>query len=324
MLAAIVAFFATALPEIVRAETRLALVIGNAKYQRAAELSNPINDARLISRRLAAHGFDVAIQLDADLKGMKRALRDFYGKVYASGPASVALIYYSGHGVQVKGANYLIPIDATIDREADIELEAVRVDSIMELISESGSALNIVILDACRNNPFRGFRAVSRGLAQIDAPSGTLIAFSTAPGKAAADGPAGGNSPYTAALDRQFGLAGTKIEDVFKRVRQRVYADSRGEQVPWESSSLIGDFYLGSEFAPAASVAEPTIQSIPPPAAPKASSVCKGLDEVTCKAQPECAYVIPTISNKTGSLDKPYCRKVAGFAYKPTKAAPKP
>ncbi len=222
---------------------RIALVIGNANYLYANALPNPVNDANLLAGVLQSQGFDVTRVTDADQRAMKRAFSDFALRLEGAGPDAVALVYYAGHGVQFRGVNYLIPVDAKLDTEAQLDIEAISADTIMQAIGAAGSKLNIVILDACRNTPFRSFRAISRGLAAIDAPQGTLVAFSTAPGQAARDGTAGGNSPYSAALGEMLRQPGLRIEDVFKRVRQRVNQETNGEQTPWESSSLVGDFY---------------------------------------------------------------------------------
>lgn len=222
---------------------RIALVIGNANYLYANALPNPVHDANLIANVLQSEGFDVTRVTDADQRAMKSAFSGFVGKVQIAGPDAVALVYYAGHGVQYRGVNYLIPIDAKLETEAQLDIETISADSVMQAIGAAGSKLNIVILDACRNSPFRSFRAVSRGLAPIDAPQGTLVAFSTAPGQSARDGTAGGNSPYSSALGEMLRQPGLRIEDVFKRVRQRVNQETGGEQTPWESSSLVGDFY---------------------------------------------------------------------------------
>ena len=225
------------------AARRIALVIGNSNYQFANALPNPVHDATLLAGVLQGQGFEVTRVMDADQRAMKRALSDFAARLQSAGADSVALVYYAGHGVQFHGANYLIPVDAKLDTEAQLEIETFNADTIMQAIGAAGSKLNIVILDACRNSPFRSFRAVTRGLAAIDAPQGTLVAFSTAPGQAARDGAAGGNSPYSSALGEALRTPGLRIEDVFKRVRQRVNQETEGQQTPWESSSLVGDFY---------------------------------------------------------------------------------
>ncbi len=249
------------------AARRIALVMGNANYLYANVLTNPVNDANLLAGVLQAQGFEVTRVTDADQRAMKRAFSDFAARLQNAGPDAVALVYYAGHGVQFRGVNYLIPVDAKLDTEAQLEIETFNADTIMQAIGAAGSKLNIVILDACRNTPFRSFRSASRGLAAIDAPQGTLVAFSTAPGQAARDGAAGGNSPYSAALGEVLQQPGLRIEDVFKRVRQRVNQETGGEQTPWESSSLVGDFY------PAGGGAAQTapVQAYIPPNAPAAN-----------------------------------------------------
>ncbi len=221
---------------------QIALVIGNANYLYANTLPNPVNDAKLLASVLQSDGFEVSSVLDADQRAMKRAFSDLAARLQAAAPDAVALVYYAGHGVQYRGVNYLIPVDARLDTEAQLDIEALSADTIMQAIGSAGSKLNIVILDACRNSPFRTFRAVTRGLAAIDAPQGTLVAFSTAPGQAARDGTAGANSPYSAALGEMLRQPGLRIEDAFKRVRQRVNQETNGEQTPWEIFLACGRF----------------------------------------------------------------------------------
>ena len=225
------------------AEQRLAFVIGNSDYK-SAPLANPSNDARLISDTLGASGFQVTTLLDADLEGMKRGARAFAKKVRGAGAGATALFYFAGHGVQVKGRNYLIPVNAQLESAADMEFESMDAQWMLDLLEDTGADISIVILDACRNNPFRSIsRAASRGLARMDAPTGSIIAYSTAPGQVALDGE-GNNSPYTEALAAAMKRPGLKVEEMFKTVRQSVVAATIKQQVPWESSSLIGDFYF--------------------------------------------------------------------------------
>ena len=158
--------------------------------------------------------------------------------------AAVGLFYYAGHGVQVTGENYLVPVDAKVESEQDVEYECVKAGFALAQMDAARNSMNIVILDACRNNPFaRSFRSESKGLAQMDAPSGTLIAYATAPGSVASDG-SGRNGLYTQELLKQMRTSGLGIEDVFKRVRISVRAATQQKQTPWESSSLVGDFYF--------------------------------------------------------------------------------
>ena len=245
------------------ASNRVALVLGNGAYAAGnlPALANPVNDARLMAKALEAGGFDVALVTDADQGAMKTAIEAF-GKRLKEAGESVGLFYYAGHGVEVRGENYLIPIGAEIEHEVEFKTDAVPADWVLSWMGAAGNRLNMVVLDACRNNPYEGrSRGASQGLAQMDAPSGTLIAYSAAPGQVALDG-AGENSPYTAALAQAVVEPGLRVEDVFKRVRVAVEADTKGEQTPWESSSLTGDFYFvaTAEEAPAPA---PTLVTVP-------------------------------------------------------------
>jgi uncharacterized caspase-like protein len=233
------------------AKTRVALVIGNAAYRRAA-LANPVNDAKLMAERLKAQGFEVFASYDAGQRDMKRAVQSFSATLRERGAGVVAFIFYAGHGVQVKGENYLIPVDEHIESEGDVDIDAVSLSAIMSMLENTQTQLAIVVLDACRVNPFGYARGGERGLARVDAPSGSLVAFSTAPGKAAQDG-AGANSLYTAALAQAMAEPGLKIEEVFKKVRIAVREKTKGEQTPWESTSLTGDFYPAGKGAVRAS-----------------------------------------------------------------------
>ena len=228
---------------------RVALVIGNSAYS-TTPLKNPENDARLIAETLRSLGFQVIERTNVSQKGMRRLFGDFGDALDDAGPDSVGLFYFSGHGVQVRGENFLIPTDATINRERDVKIEAVSANEILNTLSFADNRLNIVILDACRNNPYVGlFKSPGRGLARMDAPRGTLVAYSTAPGTLAKDGE-GLNSPYTAALARAMRSPGVPAEQVFKLVRDSVMDETKGAQVPWEESSLTGaDFYFNVNVA---------------------------------------------------------------------------
>jgi hypothetical protein len=221
------------------AEQRVALVIGNSAYP-SSRLPNPVNDAKAMADKLRALGFDVILKTDASQREMTRSFSEFGRKLV---PGSVSLFYFAGHGMQVRGKNFLIPVDAEIDNEASVRSEAVDVEQVFDHL---GSAkLSMVILDACRNNPFeRRIRSgAGSGLAQIDAPSGTLLAYATAPGKVAADGN-GANGLYTSELLKALDTPGLKLEDVFKQVRINVLKASNDQQIPWESSSLTSEFYF--------------------------------------------------------------------------------
>lgn len=231
---------------------RYALVVGNSNYSHTTPLANPGNDARVMSSVLTEAGFEVTTLLDADLGSMKKALLKFGRQLRGEG-VDAGLFYYAGHGVQLEGENYLVPVSAAITSEDEIDLEAVNVNSFLRVMNSSNADINIIILDACRNNPFAGSaRSAARGLAPVDAPKGTIIAYATAPGDVALDG-SGGNSPYTSALARAISTGkGRTIEAVFKAARSEVLAVTQERQVPWETSSITGDFYFSSQPVPAA------------------------------------------------------------------------
>lgn len=221
-------------------DKRLALVIGNANY-REAPLKNPVNDARALAGKLRQLGFEVMLGENLQQREMTRLITSFGEKLAGKG---VGMFYYAGHGMQVKGRNYLLPVDARISSEASARSESVDLEQVLDQLSNSGSQFNLVILDACRNNPFeRRFRGSTGGLAQVDAPKGTLIAFATAPGKVAMDGE-GKNGTYTTALLRAMAEPGLSVESMFKRVRGEVARVTADQQIPWESSSLTGEFYF--------------------------------------------------------------------------------
>lgn len=225
----------------VTSEQRLALVIGNAQYKTISPLRNPINDARAMAQALKDSGFRVSLLENASRRDMLRAINEFGRNLVRGG---VGLFYYAGHGVQSNGNNYLIPLGASIERQIDLEYEAVNVGRILAEMGEAKNRLNLVILDACRNNPYASeFRSANAGLAQISAPTGSLLAYATAPGKAAADGD-GANGLYTGKLIRHIRTPGLKLEEVFKQVRRDVLEESGGLQIPWESTSVTGDFYF--------------------------------------------------------------------------------
>lgn len=222
---------------------RVALVIGNSNYE-TAPLKNPVNDARDMSTALKNYGFDVIYKENVDQNEMKRAIREFGTQIRN---AKVALFYYAGHGVQVNTRNstrnYLVPVDAKVSAEEEMEYEAVDAGFVLAQMESAQSSVNIVILDACRNNPFaRSFRSAANGLAQMDAPSGTLIAYATAPGSIASDNARGRNGLYTQELLKIMATPGLGVEEVFKRVRVSVRSLTRNKQTPWELSSLTDEF----------------------------------------------------------------------------------
>ena len=228
-----------------QAERRVALLIGNGAYQNVGPLRNPVNDARAMARSLSSMGFEVLLRENRTEDQVKQDIREWGRMLDAN---SVALFYYSGHGIQVKGENYVVPVDAAIASEEEVEYSAVNVGLVMAQMERARSRVNIVFLDACRNNPFaRSFRSASQGLAMVNAPAGTFIAYATAPGDVASDGTASaGNGLYTQQLLRYLGTPGMPIEQMHKQVRIAVSAASNGDQVPWESSSIMGDFVFAS------------------------------------------------------------------------------
>lgn len=219
---------------------RTALVIGNSRYK-DAPLKNPANDAGAIGDHLKKLGFNVISQLDGGKAAMENAIRS-YGELLAKSKG-VGLFYFAGHGLQVSWRNFLVPVDANLDRVDDIPRQTVDLAALLGGIGKAGNPMNIVILDACRDNPFGGDLKSGKGLSQMDAPIGTLLAYATAPGNVASDG-SGSNGLYTENLLREIRTPEAKIEDVFKRVRLAVRRASQGQQVPWESTSLEDDFYF--------------------------------------------------------------------------------
>jgi uncharacterized caspase-like protein len=249
------------------AEKRVALVIGNSAYQNVARLDNPRNDAALMSETLVGLGFTLVgdrAQVDLDKASMDLAVQTFGRQIQG---ADVALFYYAGHGVQVSGSNYLVPVSANPTREADVDFQMVDVNLVLRQMQGSGTRLNMVILDACRNNPFgsRGLRSADGGLAQMRAPEGTLISYATQPGNVAQDG-SDGHSPYTRALTTTIKRAGLDIFQTFNQVGLAVKRQTSGSQQPWVSSSPIdGTFYFVPPQAQGQAPAGPQVAVAPPP-----------------------------------------------------------
>jgi len=224
----------------VQSGKRIALVMGNSKYIHRP-LKNPINDADDISKALRGSNFEVIDIREATLPQMRTAVRQFGDRLLQN---DVGLVYYSGHGVEVKGKNYFIPVNADIQREDEIVDQSLDVALILEKMTTAGKGVNILIVDACRDDPFgRSFRSTSKGLATMDAPTGTIIAYATSPGRVASDGD-GRNSPYTKALVKAMQTPNKPIELVFKEVRRSVREETKNQQTPWENTSLSGDFYF--------------------------------------------------------------------------------
>lgn len=226
-------------------DNKVALVIGNAAYK-GAPLKNPVNDANAISNELKSSGFEVMRYTNLERREMRDAIRAFGDKLLEN--RGVGLFYFAGHGIQSNGRNYLIPVDADIQKEYDIEDQAIAADVVLQMMELYKNSVNIVIMDACRNNPYsRGFRSAEQGLAPISiTPTGSIIAFSTAPGKTASDGE-GRNGLFTQELIKSMRKEGLSLEEVFKDVRINVAEISGEAQIPWTNSSLMGDFYFKPE-----------------------------------------------------------------------------
>jgi len=226
-----------------RAANRNALVIGNSQYS-SAPLTNPANDARDVKAALEKLGFDVTLKIDAGRSALRRAVRVFGDKIRKGG---VGLFYYSGHGVQMDGVNYMIPVGIDIQRKYDVEDQCLKMGYVLGAMEEASNALNIVILDACRDNPFRSFRGGNKGLARMDAPNGTIIAYATGAGKVAADGD-GRNGTYTAHLLKHLGRKDLTVHQMLNRTGLDVMAETKKAQVPWISSTPIEEYYLAKGF----------------------------------------------------------------------------
>lgn len=236
---------------------RIALVFGNSQYLSLSPLKNPSNDATAVAKSLSRLNFTVDLRINNSHQQMISALAQFEQKL--SNPNTVALFYYAGHGVQIDGSNFLLPVDAKALKSSDVQFEALNLAKVLNVMAYRKGNLNIVILDACRNNPFvANFRALKRGLAQLSAPTGTLLAYATAPGAVAADGE-GKNGIYTNELLKHIETPNLSIEKLFKNVRKAVIDKTNWQQVPWESSSLLGDFYFAGKTT------LPTKRSAAPP-----------------------------------------------------------
>ncbi len=251
-----IAGYLAASPVASAADKRVALVIGNSAYVSANKLPNPANDAADMAAHLKKLGFEVFLGVDLDKPAFDGKVHEFAAVLEEAG---TAVLFYAGHGIQVGGQNFLMPIDAKLARERDLEFESVKLDFIlkqMELGREDKT--NIVFLDACRDNPLSrslarnmGTRsiAVGQGLAQVDAGVGTFVAYSTQPGNVALDG-SGRNSPFTAALTQRMAEPGRNLTSVMIDVRKDVIAATGGKQVPWDHSALTGEFYFDADAAP--------------------------------------------------------------------------
>ena len=220
-------------------EKRVALVIGNDTYQHAPRLRNAANDANDLGAALRDLGFDTEVVVNADQRGMETAFDRYISRL---SPGCVAFFHYSGHGLQVDQENYLIPTDYRITDEASVRYDASSASKLHDRVAGAGVALNVIVLDACRNNGFRTARSAGAGLAAMNAARGSYIAFSTAPGQIASDNPRGRNGLFTSYFLEALKVPGLKLDDVFNRVREQVYQASNQKQLAWTSSSVIGDF----------------------------------------------------------------------------------
>jgi hypothetical protein len=229
-------------PIAASAQDRFALVIGNSKYKSVSTLANPARDSEAVGGLLKDAGFQVTSALDLDKASMSKVIRFFTTNIAEKPENTVALIYFAGHGVQVDGENFLVPVDAAIAREADVPLEAMRMADLMSMLETVRAKTRIVILDACRDNPFGDIaKTAPRGLALVNAPAGTLLAYSTSPGHTADDG-SGSNSPFAQALLKSAREPGLPIETALKNVRLAVHGATGGRQTPWEVSALTEPF----------------------------------------------------------------------------------
>jgi uncharacterized caspase-like protein len=250
-----------AAPSVAGADKRVALVVGNSAYVYTAPLANPRNDATDVAAVLKSHGFQVIEGVDLDKAAFDRTLRDFAAALPG---AAAGLFFYAGHGMQVGGVNYLVPVDAELRTGVALEFEMVRLD-LIQRVMEHQTSTNLLFLDACRDNPLTrnlaramGTRSstIGTGLAAVEGGVGTLISFSTQPGNVALDG-AGRNSPYTAALVRQLQSAGEELSALLIEVRNDVIKETQRKQVPWEHSALTGKFF----FSPPRPAAPPPVSA---------------------------------------------------------------
>jgi uncharacterized protein len=297
------------------AGVRLALVLGNSKYEAVPVLDNPSNDAADLAQALRRVGFEVIEQRDATREAMAKAVRDFSERLRG---ADVALFFYAGHGLQMNGENYLLPVDARIESAADVRFNTINLSDIQQEMDGAGRA-NIIILDACRNNPFadklaRGGRGVTtRGLGRIDATGeGSLIVYSTQPNNVALDG-AGRNSPFTAALLNHIATPGLEVRQMISKVRGDVLQSTDRRQTPWDSSSLVGDVYLAGSPAAVAvttpqqspavanNAAAPAVAAMTP-MAPPAENAAQGRAGVVPDIVKECDRLTMPLDPGNGSL----------------------
>lgn len=242
------------------AQDRIALVVGNARYEKASMLDNTTNDATDVAAALRGLGFRVLLHKDIRTRGEFREAVRGYREALAGGRDSIGLFFYAGHAVQVNGENYLIPTAADLRDIPDLDIETLSLGYVTAMAGDAGNPVNFFLIDACRDNPFRGFsRSLNRGLAVTDTPEGSVIVYAASPGRVASDG-SGRNSPFTANLLQQIGSPEhvlLMLQNVVKGVRQ----DTKGQQLPWFHTSLTGDFYF-NPAAVADAVAEQAVESV--------------------------------------------------------------
>ena len=278
---------------------RLALVMGNSAYRNAPALDNPANDAADLAQALRAIGFDVIETRDATREAMAGAVRDFSERI---GTADVALFFYAGHGLQMNGENYLLPVDARIESAADVRFNTINLTDIQQEM-EGGGRANIIMLDACRNNPFadklaRDHRGVTtRGLGRLEATGvGSLVVFSTQPNNVAFDGN-GRNSPFTSALLKHIAAPGLEVRQMISKVRGDVLAATDQKQVPWDNSSLVGDVYLAGPT--------PSVAAAPTPApAPVATAVPAAQTAMITPVEPQRGTAAPPANGPVGDCER--------------------
>jgi cysteinyl-tRNA synthetase, unknown class len=257
VLALLLVFVAGIVPRATLAENRIALVVGNGNYSSVSSLNNPANDATLMAESLKGLGFEVTLLMDANQTELRHGISQFGRDLRQAGQDGTGLFYYAGHALQSFGNNYLLPVDANLTDAADLGLVAVEAESVLRQMFSAKNRTNIVILDACRNNPFENIPELDdNGLAEMKAPAGTFLAYATEPGGVALDG-LGTNSPFTQILAREMMEPGTPVEQVFKNVRVGVRDITNERQTPWDTSSLISDFtFVAGETLSAEETAE--------------------------------------------------------------------
>ncbi len=234
------AFVISVVSNAFAAPTRRALVIGNDSYS-GNNLQNARNDARAVSQSLTSLGYATTLTLDADRVGLSRAMDDFVNTIT---PGDTAVLYYAGHGLQVQGENYLVPVDFHVNDEADVKLQGYALGTVLEKLTLHGATTQVIILDACRDNPFLSSRSTRGGWAGVATSAGTFLAFGTSPGSTASDDPGDNHGLFTKSLLKYMATSPLDVEQMFQQVRQDVIHSSNGHQVPWTASSLIGSMHM--------------------------------------------------------------------------------